>query len=106
MSESRIGVDHSVVGAQAACCCNRLHLTDREVDVLVLLAAGRDNHEIASVLCISAATVAHHVASMMQRTGARNRTALVSWSVFNGVLHTASWPFVHSGRSCLAPMAI
>jgi DNA-binding NarL/FixJ family response regulator len=106
MSESRNVVDNAVLGAQAACCCSRRHLTDREVDVLVLLAAGRDNHEIAADLCISAATVAHHVASMMQRTGARNRTALVSWSVFSGVLHTANWPFVHSGRSCLSSMDI
>jgi DNA-binding NarL/FixJ family response regulator len=103
MSESRI-VDSAAVGAEAACCCNRLHLTGREVDVLVQLAAGRDNHEVASALGISAATVAHHVASMMHRTGARNRTALVSWSVFNGVLQTADWPFVPSGRSCLASM--
>ena len=72
--------------------------------MLVLVAAGRDNHEIAVDLCISTATVAHHVASMMHRTGAPNRTALVSWSVFNGVLHTDHWPFVHSGRSCLSSM--
>lgn len=103
MSESRSGVDRAVLAA-AACCCQRLHLTGREVDVLVLLAAGRDNQEIAADLCISSATVAHHLSSMMHRTGARNRTALVSWSVFNGVLQTASWPFVHSGRSCLSSM--
>ncbi len=49
-------------------------LTDREVEVLRLLAAGLSNQEIGARLFISANTAANHVRSILMKTGAANRT--------------------------------
>ncbi|MBV9359179.1 MAG: response regulator transcription factor [Chloroflexi bacterium] len=49
-------------------------LSDREVDVLRLLASGLSNAEIGARLYISANTAANHVRSILLKTGAANRT--------------------------------
>jgi DNA-binding CsgD family transcriptional regulator len=55
-------------------------LTDREEEVLVTLAQGRTNAEIAKDLHISLSTVKTHLASLMAKLGARNRVELVMWA--------------------------
>ena len=55
-------------------------LTDREEEVLVTVARGRTNAEIADDLCISLSTVKTHLASLMQKLGARNRVELAMWA--------------------------
>jgi non-specific serine/threonine protein kinase len=50
-------------------------LTEREIDVLRLLAAGRSNREIAELLVISVRTAEHHVASIYEKVGAEGATA-------------------------------
>ena len=47
--------------------------TDRERDVLALLAAGKSNPEIARVLFISAKTARVHVSNIMAKLGVRRR---------------------------------
>jgi DNA-binding NarL/FixJ family response regulator len=59
-------------------------LTDREEEVLVTLARGRTNAEIASELHISLSTVKTHVASLMQKIGARNRVEIAIWAYETG----------------------
>lgn len=49
-------------------------LTEREVEVLRLLAGGLSNSEIGTRLYISANTAANHVRSILQKTGSANRT--------------------------------
>jgi DNA-binding NarL/FixJ family response regulator len=49
-------------------------LTGREREVLVLVAAGRTNREIAKKLFISEKTVSVHVSNIMAKLGAANRT--------------------------------
>jgi DNA-binding CsgD family transcriptional regulator len=49
-------------------------LSEREVDVLRLVAAGLSNREIGARLHISANTAANHVRSIFMKTGAANRT--------------------------------
>jgi DNA-binding NarL/FixJ family response regulator len=49
-------------------------LTEREVEVLHLVARGLANDEIAQNLVIAASTVKNHVARIMAKLGARNRT--------------------------------
>ncbi|MGH9088406.1 MAG: ATP-binding protein [Acidimicrobiales bacterium] len=49
-------------------------LTDRELTVLRLLAAGLSNQEIGAQLHISGNTAANHVRSILMKTGAANRT--------------------------------
>jgi DNA-binding CsgD family transcriptional regulator len=51
----------------------RLALTDREFEVLRLVAAGRTNREIAADLFISAKTASVHVSNIMAKLGAANR---------------------------------
>jgi LuxR family maltose regulon positive regulatory protein len=49
-------------------------LSDRELDVLRLLAAGRSNPEIAEALFISLNTVKAHVKSVFGKLGVHNRS--------------------------------
>lgn len=55
-------------------------LTEREEEVLLTVASGRTNTEIADDLCISLSTVKSHLASLMQKLGARNRVELAMWA--------------------------
>jgi DNA-binding NarL/FixJ family response regulator len=55
-------------------------LTDREEQVLVAVARGRTNSEIASELYITLSTVKTHIASLMTKLGARNRVEIAMWA--------------------------
>jgi DNA-binding NarL/FixJ family response regulator len=59
-------------------------LTAREEDVLLTVARGRTNAEIADELHISLSTVKTHVASVMAKLGARNRVEIVMWAYETG----------------------
>ncbi|WP_434588423.1 response regulator [Streptomyces sp. A5-4] len=52
-------------------------LTDRESEVLRLMAAGLTNAEIAGRLLVGPATAKSHVAAVLAKTGARDRTQAV-----------------------------
>ncbi|MGY1829858.1 response regulator [Geodermatophilus sp. SYSU D01180] len=49
-------------------------LSDRELDVLRLLAEGRSNREIARALYLAEGTVKNHVTNVLGKLGARDRT--------------------------------
>ncbi|MGY1728683.1 response regulator [Geodermatophilus sp. SYSU D01062] len=49
-------------------------LSDRELDVLRLLAEGRSNREIAQALYLAEGTVKNHVTNVLGKLGARDRT--------------------------------
>lgn len=59
-------------------------LTDREEEVLALVARGRTNTEISAELFISLSTVKSHVASLMTKLGARNRVEIAMWAYDTG----------------------
>ena len=59
-------------------------LTGREEEILVTVANGRTNAEIAGDLHISLSTVKTHLASLMAKLGARNRVELVMWAYETG----------------------
>ncbi len=59
-------------------------LTDREEEVLVTVARGRTNAEIAAELHISLSTVKTHLASLMAKLGARNRVEIAMWAYETG----------------------
>jgi DNA-binding NarL/FixJ family response regulator len=61
-------------------------LSQREVEVLRHLAAGRSNREIADALCISLNTVATHVRNILAKTGAANRTEAAAYALRHGLL--------------------
>ncbi|MEM6606022.1 MAG: response regulator transcription factor [Pseudomonadota bacterium] len=55
-------------------------LTEREEQVLITVAKGLSNAEIAAALHISLSTVKTHVTSLMQKLGARNRVEVAIWA--------------------------
>ncbi|WP_436758568.1 response regulator [Streptosporangium sp. V21-05] len=55
-------------------------LTEREEQILVAVARGRTNSEIAGEFHISLSTVKTHIASLMAKLGARNRVEIAMWA--------------------------
>jgi DNA-binding NarL/FixJ family response regulator len=60
-------------------------LTDRETEVLALIADGLSNAEIATRLVVSEATVKTHVNRIFAKTAARDRAQAVRWAYKHGV---------------------
>ncbi|MGW0824534.1 response regulator [Streptomyces sp. NPDC002845] len=55
-------------------------LTDRELDVVRLVALGRTNAEIAASMYVSLSTVKTHLASIQLKLAARNRVEIAAWA--------------------------
>ena len=62
----------------------KIHLSERELEIIELVAAELTNQEIALRLSISKRTVDNHVSNIFTKTGSRNRVALVKWALSNG----------------------
>jgi NarL family two-component system response regulator LiaR len=65
---------------------NSASLTEREMDVLQLLAKGKTNKEIAEALVITERTVKFHVSSLLGKLGAGNRTEAVTIAAQQGLV--------------------
>jgi len=61
-------------------------LTDRELEVLRLVAAGYSNREIAHALFLAEGTVKNHVSTVLLKLGTRDRTRAVLRALHLGVL--------------------
>ncbi len=61
-------------------------LTQREIEVLRLVAAGKTDREIAEELFISAATVSTHVRNLLNKTGVANRTEAAAYATRQGLV--------------------
>jgi two-component system, NarL family, response regulator YdfI len=66
---------------------NKDILTEREIEVLQLLAHGLANKQIALALEISAHTVKFHVSSIYNKLGATNRTEAVRFGLQSGLIN-------------------
>lgn len=62
----------------------RGELSERELEIIELVAIGLTNQEIAQRLTISKRTVDNHVSNIFTKTGAKNRVALLNWAMDNG----------------------
>jgi len=61
-------------------------LTEREREVLQLVAEGRTNREIADMLIISVKTVLRHRTNIMEKLGFHNRTELIKYAISKGLI--------------------
>jgi two-component system NarL family response regulator len=61
-------------------------LSAREIEVLQLIAAGKSNKEIASLLFISEGTVKTHVLSILEKLGVSGRTESIVTAIKRGIL--------------------
>jgi DNA-binding NarL/FixJ family response regulator len=61
-------------------------LSEREREVLQLVAEGRSNKEVADLLCLSPATVETHRAHILQKLDVHNTAELVLYAVRRGVI--------------------
>lgn len=61
-------------------------LTAREREILLLLAQGMSNEEIASSLVVEVSTVKSHLARMLPKLGVRSRLQAVVWAYQNRVV--------------------
>ena len=61
-------------------------LTEREVEVLRMVATGRSNPDIAAALVLSEKTVARHLSNIFTKLGVSSRTAAAAFAFENGLL--------------------
>ncbi|MFA5787758.1 MAG: response regulator transcription factor [Actinomycetota bacterium] len=61
-------------------------LSDREREILKLIAEGRTNKEIAELLYLSVKTVQAHRANLMRKLGMHDRTELVKYAIRKGII--------------------
>ena len=81
---------HEATRSQAAKVPGYPHgLSQREVEVLRLIAAGKSNRSIAEVLFISPHTVANHVRNILGKTNTTNRTEATALAIQYGLLETS-----------------
>ena len=60
-------------------------LSPRETNVLVHMASGLSNQQIADTLFVSYRTVTTHATSIMTKLDVASRTAAVAWAIRNGI---------------------
>ncbi|MDY6940044.1 MAG: LuxR C-terminal-related transcriptional regulator [Cyanobacteriota bacterium] len=60
---------------------NKDLLSERELQVIELIASGLTNQEIATSLEISKRTVDNHISNILNKTPPSNRVALVRWAL-------------------------
>lgn len=63
-----------------------LELTERELDVLRLVASGYSNRQIADALFLAEGTVKNHISAILSKLGARDRTNAVLRALSDGIL--------------------
>jgi DNA-binding NarL/FixJ family response regulator len=78
--DPRLGKVEEPAGAESA------ELSTRELEVLQLIVHGKSNKEIATVLGLSANTVAVHRANIMQAIGIHNTAELVVYAIRRGLV--------------------
>lgn len=65
----------------------RIELTNRELEVLRLMATGNRNKEIAAALNITEDTIKFHVKSILSKLGVNDRTHAVTIALKRGIIH-------------------
>ena len=66
-------------------------LSEREKEVLRLLAQGHSNQEVADILCISRKTVENHRAHIVRKTGVQGQVGLTKYAARIGLIDLDLW---------------
>jgi DNA-binding NarL/FixJ family response regulator len=66
-------------------------LSEREKEVLRLLAEGHSNQEVADILCISRKTVENHRANIVRKTGVQGQVGLTRYAARIGLIDLDLW---------------
>ncbi len=61
-------------------------LTDRELEILVLVARGLSNREMADQLVLSPRTIERHLENLYRKTGSRNRAEATAYAFTRGLV--------------------
>ena len=64
-------------------------LTQRETELLQLIAQGMSNKAIAQTLSVNANTVKYHIRNILQKLGVQNRTEAVTYAIRAGLYDPA-----------------
>jgi DNA-binding NarL/FixJ family response regulator len=83
---ARFAQDHGPVPGDGLLAVIAADLTEREREVLALLAGGRSNLEIADVLILSEATIKTHVSNVLRKLDLRDRVQAVTWAYEHGLV--------------------
>ncbi|MFI6598078.1 LuxR C-terminal-related transcriptional regulator [Nonomuraea sp. NPDC050536] len=86
-------IEYAVSGGLAVSAPTAVHvpvapdstLTDREREIVALIARGLSNRALAEELVISPATVARHVSNILGKLGFASRTQVAAWAVEHGM---------------------
>ena len=95
------GVPLMSVYEESNCCCSSTHFTDREIEVLRLVAAGHTNGEAAKMLRVSVHTVVRHMTVMLRKANGRRRAGLVASAYAARIIVDGPDGPEASGRRCL-----
>lgn len=82
------GADFCTAGGEPATLATRapMALTERQRQILQLVAEGRHNKEIAEILAVSVKTVEFHRGRLMNKLGARSVAELTRYAIREGVI--------------------
>lgn len=61
-------------------------LTDRELDIIRLIAEGMDNKEISSTLYLAEGTVRNNISKMLEKLSLKDRTQLAVYAIKNNIV--------------------
>ncbi len=90
MAETEINVTPAYVRNIS---CSGITVTDRESDIIRLIAEGLSNKQIADRLCLSTHTVNTHRKNIMSKLGVNNTAGVVLFAVKNNILEPNSFLF-------------
>jgi DNA-binding NarL/FixJ family response regulator len=76
----------SKVGEKLAARIEMPNLSDREYQVLQLMASGKSNKAIASAICVTESTVKFHINNLLDKLGVRDRTHAVVMALKRGII--------------------
>ncbi|MBN9424858.1 MAG: DNA-binding response regulator [Candidatus Accumulibacter sp. 66-26] len=91
--------DELVFDMQSSTKLAHAQLSDREMQVLQLIASGRSNGDIGHLLCLSAKTVSTHKTRMLQKLHLKTTADLVRYAIANGLADHLSRPPLAAGES-------